>query len=133
MIDALVRSAFDVIGVVSAVAAAHELSLTQLRLMAILRDHEPTMSELADYLGLDRSSVTGLVDRAAQRGLLTRVPHGEDRRSVRVALTVDGRVIAARGEAEIAGALAPRLTVVPTADRRHLADLLDSTLQPPPR
>ena len=87
LLDALVQTSFDVIGIVSRVAAAHDLSLTQLRLIAILRDREPTLSQLADHLGLDRSTISGLIDRAAARGLVERVANPADRRSARVALT----------------------------------------------
>ncbi len=37
------------------------------------------MNELARLLDLDKSSVTGLVDRAERRGLVTRVPSTADR------------------------------------------------------
>ncbi len=63
------RTSFAVIAMLTQVAAAHDLSLTQLRVLAILRDREPKMTELADYLGLDRSSVSGLIDRAEAGGL----------------------------------------------------------------
>ncbi len=45
------------------------------------------MNELAELLGLDKSSTSGLVDRAQRRGLVRRVPSQLDRRSVRVRLT----------------------------------------------
>jgi DNA-binding MarR family transcriptional regulator len=48
------------------------------------------MAELASHLGLDRSSVTGLVDRAAKRGLVRRQPRPEDGRGIQVCLTQDG-------------------------------------------
>ncbi|MGP0022346.1 MAG: MarR family winged helix-turn-helix transcriptional regulator, partial [Streptosporangiaceae bacterium] len=70
MMDSLVRASFTVIALLSRVAAEHDLSLTQLRVLAILRDREPTMAELATYLGLERSSVSGLIDRAVRRGLV---------------------------------------------------------------
>src|ERR1700683_291049 len=72
MIDSLVQVSFTVIALLSRVAAEHDLSLTQMRVLAILRDHEPTMAELAAYLGLERSSVSGLIDRAVKRGLVRR-------------------------------------------------------------
>ena len=62
--DGLVQVSFTVIALLSRVAAEHDLSLTQLRVLAILRDREPTMAELATHLGLERSSVSGLIDRA---------------------------------------------------------------------
>jgi DNA-binding MarR family transcriptional regulator len=50
------------------IAAEHDLSVTQLGMLGILRDRTPTMAQIADYLELDRSSVSGLVDRAERRG-----------------------------------------------------------------
>jgi len=100
-LDARVQQAFDVMGVLSKVAASHDLSLTQLRTLAILRTHSPRMSELADYLGLDRSTVSGLVDRAVARGLVRRTVDDADRRSSRLELTAAGRDLASIGADEI--------------------------------
>ena len=67
MIDAAVMLSFAVTAVLNKVAAEHDLSLTQLRLLGVLRDRQPTMTQLAEFLGLDKSSVSGLVERAVQR------------------------------------------------------------------
>ncbi|MFD9390289.1 MarR family transcriptional regulator [Streptomyces sp. NPDC060000] len=53
------------------------------------RDTTPTI-ELVEMLGLGRSSLTGLVDRTAQRGLVRREPDPRDGRAVRVGLTEAG-------------------------------------------
>lgn len=129
LLDALVQSAFDVIGIVSTVATAHELSLTQLRVLAILRDRTPAMSELASYLGLDRSTVTGLIDRAVGRGLVERIANEADKRSIRIALTPQGRLLAEAGAREIAAGLTPSLEGMSTDDRSQLTTLLQSTLR----
>ena len=84
--DGLVQVSFAVTAVLSRVAAEHDLSLTQLRVLGILRDRKPTMAELANYLGLERSTVSGLVDRAVQRGLVEKNTDPSDGRSVRVSL-----------------------------------------------
>ena len=55
--DGLVQVSFAVIAVLSRVAAEQDLSLTQLRVLGILRDRQPTMAELATYLGLERSGI----------------------------------------------------------------------------
>ena len=104
-LDAKVQQAYEVMGVLSKVAATHDLSLTQLRTLAILRRHSPRMSELADYLGLDRSTVSGLVDRAVARGLVRRVVDDADRRSSRLELTAAGRELATIGAEEVREAL----------------------------
>ena len=70
LMDSLVQVSFTIMALLSRAAAEHDLSLTQLRVLAILRDREPTMARLAAYLGLERSSVSGLIDRAVRRGLV---------------------------------------------------------------
>jgi DNA-binding MarR family transcriptional regulator len=105
LVDALVQLSFQVQAVLARVAAAHDVSLVQLRLLGVLRDREPGMLAVARHLGLDKSSVTGLVDRAERRGLVQRRPAPEDGRGVRVGLTAAGRRLAQAGEAEIAAAL----------------------------
>ena len=58
---------------------------------AYCRDREPTMQELARLLDSDKSSVTGLVDRAEKRALVQRMPSTDDHRVIRVSLTSSGR------------------------------------------
>ena len=52
----------------------------------MLRDRTPAMNELARLLGLDKSSISGLVDRAERRGLVIRIPSAEDKRVAPAAL-----------------------------------------------
>ena len=94
IVDALAQLAFVVQGKLARHAAARDLSMIQARLLGVLRDREPTMQELARLLDLDKSSVTGLIDRAEKRGLVQRAPSGDDRRAIRVRLTKSGRQIA---------------------------------------
>jgi DNA-binding MarR family transcriptional regulator len=130
MIDSLVQVSFTVIALLSRVAAEHDLSLTQMRVLAILRDHEPTMAELAAYLGLERSSVSGLIDRAVKRGLVRRDPSSDDGRAVRLSLTPDGRHLARLGAEEVAARLAPMTGSLTSADQKRLGMLLHRMLPP---
>jgi MarR family transcriptional regulator, lower aerobic nicotinate degradation pathway regulator len=91
IVDALAQLSFLVQGKLAEQAAIHDVSMVQTRLLGILRDREPTMQELARLLDSDKSSVTGLVDRAEKRGLVQRTPSVDDHRSVRVSLTPSGR------------------------------------------
>lgn len=129
MIDSLVQASFTVIALLSRVAAEHDLSLTQLRVMAILRDREPTMAELATYLGLERSSVSGLIDRAARRGLVRRDASHEDGRAVRVSLTPDGQRLARLGAEEVGGLITPMTRSLSPADQKRLGVLLSKMLE----
>jgi DNA-binding MarR family transcriptional regulator len=72
-------------------AARHGLTVAQARLLCILADREPAMTQLARLLNVDRSSATSLVDRAQRGGLVLRQTIPEDRRGVYVTLTVQGR------------------------------------------
>jgi len=69
------------------------------------------VNELALLLGLDKSSTSGLVDRAERRCLVRRLPSQIDRRSVRVSLSAEGRTlveaITADFEADIAAIVEP--------------------------
>jgi DNA-binding MarR family transcriptional regulator len=128
LIDALVRTAFFTTAVLSRIAAEHDLSLTQLRVLAILRDRQGSMSDLATYLGLDKSTVSGLVDRAEKRGLLQRTPNPLDGRGVDVALTAEGSRLAEQGAAEVAEALAPLIGGLSPHEARRLTALLERML-----
>jgi DNA-binding MarR family transcriptional regulator len=127
LVDALVQVSFAVTAVLTKVAAAQDLSLTQIRLLGILRDRTPTLSELAERLSLDRSSVSGLVDRAAARDLVRRVPSKVDRRSQRVELTTRGHRIATEMAKQIAEHLNVLTADMPATDQTTLNQLLRAT------
>ena len=110
------------------IAAEHDLSLTQLRVLAILRHRRAKMSELADYLGLDKSTISGLVDRAEKRGLLQRAANPLDGRGVDVLLAAAGTELAAHGATEVARALSPMTGALTRAEAHRLTTLLERML-----
>jgi DNA-binding MarR family transcriptional regulator len=126
--DSLVQTSFTVIALLSQVAAAHDLSLTQLRALAILRDRSPKMAELAAYLGLEKSTVSGLIDRAAKRGLVRRVTSDDDGRAVRVTLSEEGQRLAVRVAGDLSDLLAPMTGALSAADQKRLSTLLTRLL-----
>lgn len=128
LIDALVQTSFVTMGLLNKVAAEHDMSLTQLRVLAILRDRRLKMTELADYLGLDKSTMTGLVDRAEKRGLLERVRNRVDGRAVDVRITEPGAELAERLATVVAQSLSPKIGALPRVDRRRLQELLEAML-----
>ena len=129
LISALVRASFATTAVLSRVAAEHDLSLTQLRVLAILRDRRVRMSELVDYLGLDKSTISGLVDRAEKRGLLRRAPNPVDGRATDVFLTAEGLQLADLGEAKIARSLSPMTGTLTRTETLRLTALLEHVLK----
>lgn len=106
-IDALVQTSFEVIAVVSRVGAEHDLSLTLMRMLGILRDRVLSPAELADYLGLERSTVSGLIDRAERRGLISREASQTDGRSTRLTLSPEGHSLAETATGKVATRLSP--------------------------
>ena len=132
LIDALVQASFAAMAVLNRVGAEHDLSLTQVRVLAILRDRRLQMSELASYLGLDRSTISGLVDRAERRGLLERTASPHDGRGVHVALAPAGVELAERGAAEVAASLAPSTGDLTAAEKARLTTLLERLLSSAP-
>lgn len=128
LVDALIRSAFATMAVLSKVAADNDLSLTQLRVLAILRDRRLRMTELAGYLGLEKSTMSGLVDRAEKRGLLERGHDSKDGRAVEVFLSADGSQFAERVAAQVTRSLAPLTQALSSTDRGRLSALLERTL-----
>jgi DNA-binding MarR family transcriptional regulator len=92
--DALAQLSFLVQATLARRAGVQDLSMIQVRLLGVLRDREPTMNQIASLLGLDKSSVTGLVARASERGLVARKASDRDRRTTHVSLTARGRKLA---------------------------------------
>jgi DNA-binding MarR family transcriptional regulator len=126
--DALVQISFALMAVLTEVAAEHDLSLTQLRVLGILRDREPAMADLATFTGLERSTVSGLIDRAAQRGLVTKTADPHDGRSVRVTLTELARGLVPEITADIGSRIEPLTGQLSTGEQKRLTALLSKAL-----
>lgn len=126
LVDALVRSTFQVAGVLTRIGARHDLSFTQLRVLGLLRDRRPRMTELARFLGLDKSTMSGLIDRAERRGLVTRDKNPDDRRVVDVVITPAGWELAEQVYDEIRSALEPVTNRLGPERHDRLVELLDA-------
>jgi DNA-binding MarR family transcriptional regulator len=131
LLDELVRASFVTMAVLNKIGAENDLSLTQLRVCGILRDRRPRMAALADYLGLEKSTMTGLVDRAEKRGILARAPSAEDGRASEVFLTREGATLVTRLYSEVQQALAPLIDRLDPSDQRKLQELLQRMLDAP--
>jgi DNA-binding MarR family transcriptional regulator len=65
-------------------------------LMSIWFERGSTSAELARDLNHDKGAMTRLVDTLEQRGWITRVRDGDDRRIINLALTEEGRALGVR-------------------------------------
>jgi MarR family transcriptional regulator, lower aerobic nicotinate degradation pathway regulator len=126
--DALAQMSFTLMAVLTEVAAEHDLSLTQLRVLGLLRDREPTMADLATFTGLERSTISGLIDRAAQRGLVVKTADPHDGRSVRVTLTESARRLVPHVTAAIGDRITPLTGRLSTGEQQRLTALLTKAL-----
>jgi DNA-binding MarR family transcriptional regulator len=131
LVDSLVQSSFLVQEVLRRAAREHDLSVVQVRLLGILRDREPGILLLARHLQLDKSSVTGLIDRAAARGLVERVADPDDGRAVRIKLTRTGRALVTRAATAVEEELEALAAGLTDRQRRQLAGLLSRIASPP--
>jgi DNA-binding MarR family transcriptional regulator len=86
------------------------------------------MSALADYLGLERSTLSGLVDRAEGRGLLKREHDPDDGRVVTVALASEGAALASRAAGQVRQGLSTMTSRLSSAERHELCRLLEKLL-----
>ena len=120
--DALVELSFLVQTTLARLASEYEVSLIQVRLLGILRDREPGIVELADVLNLDKSSVSGLVDRAQRRGLVERASaKSTDGRAIRVLLTAHGRTMASQFAERVSEELAELVKDLSPTQRQRFA------------
>jgi DNA-binding MarR family transcriptional regulator len=121
VVDGLVQLSFSVQAIVGGVTARYDTSIIQGRLLGALRDRQLSMAQIARLLNLDKSSTTGLVDRAEKRGYVVRTISPNDGRSVLVTLTKDGRRVVSRVATEIAREINAVVGDLNDAERRRLS------------
>jgi len=87
------------------------------------------MTELADYLGLEKQTMSGLIARAEKRGLVARAPNEDDGRATDVFLTSAGAKLVKRLQLEGRRALTPLTETLSASERKQLHDLLRRMLE----
>ncbi|MGE6268327.1 MarR family winged helix-turn-helix transcriptional regulator [Aeromonas media] len=127
--DALVPTAFVTMAMLNKIGAENDLSLSLIRVLGILWDRRPRMTELADYLGLEKQTMSGLIARAERRGLVARAPNKEDGRATDVFLTSEGTKLVKRLHAQTQQALAPLIEQLNASEQQQLQELLQRMLE----
>ena len=96
--DSVVDAVLSASRVLVAVAArsladvAEEVTLTQYRTLVVLASRGPqNLAGLAEAVGVTPATATRMCDRLVRKGLIRRRTERDDRRQLRVALTVKGR------------------------------------------
>jgi DNA-binding MarR family transcriptional regulator len=117
----LVRLTFLVQNLYAEVGRGCDLTVAQAQMLCTLTDRSMGMAELSGVLGLERSSLTGLVDRAEHRGLVVREADPHDRRAVRVTLTQAGEEAMHRFNDQLTERLELLLAELPLTERERFA------------
>ena len=111
----------------------YHVSAPQLYCLLALNDYGPLPpSQIARYILVKSSTVTGVVDRLEQKGLVRRVRNSRDRRGINIELTDKGRDLARNAPPPIQRTLMDGLKRVSderlgeiTSGLRLLTDMLD--------
>lgn len=94
MVDAVLSASRVLVAVAARSLAdvAEEVTLTQYRTLIVLASRGPqNLAGLADAVGVTPATATRMCDRLVRKGLIRRRTERDDRRQLRVALTVKGR------------------------------------------
>lgn len=124
MSDLMIELSRMVHGIYARTSDHHDLTPVQAKLLCVLVAGPKGMAELADSFGVGRAALTGLVDRAEQRGLVQRSPVPHDRRAVHVTLTSAGRLAARRFHADAATGIDGLTYVLGSDDRQEFREML---------
>jgi DNA-binding MarR family transcriptional regulator len=131
-VDALVRLSHLVQNVFSDVSHDYELTPQQTHLLCVLHQGPVGMTGLSRSLHLEKSSLTGLVDRVERRGLVTRTRYTHDRRACEIALTEPGARLAVAAHDEVSARLEKLAGEVPPAHRELVVSVITQVLNAPP-
>ncbi|HEX9065052.1 MAG TPA: MarR family transcriptional regulator [Streptosporangiaceae bacterium] len=114
---ALQRAAHVSVRVLSAHLAALGLTGSEINAMANLADGRArAVSDLAAAAGIRGTTMTSVLDRLEQRGLIRRGPAPSDRRAVLINLTSQGRPVAETVMSAVAGLERQALARLPADD-----------------
>jgi len=99
----------------------HGLSEAQFNVLNVIGPEPAGLSQraLSDVLVVDRSNITGLLDRMERSGWVKRADHPSDRRVYVVTLTAEGRKLWRKVLPEYVAAVGRVTAAVPAADLKR--------------
>ena len=119
-VGALLRFALAVQHAHSEIAREHGTTPQQAMLLCAVSEEPQSMVELAGKLQIEKSTLTGLVDRAEKRGLVTRVPATCDRRMIGIVATPAAAELMHGFHEAVAKALLDQIAELPAGVQRQL-------------
>ncbi|AVT41507.1 MarR family winged helix-turn-helix transcriptional regulator [Plantactinospora sp. BB1] len=105
--------------------APFDVDARELGVLLVLSGHEPaSQQQVAQRLGVDRTTMVALIDRLEDKGLVFRRPHAEDRRRNVIDLTDHGKDTLRRATRASDDAERALLAPLTSQDRKRLRDTL---------
>jgi DNA-binding MarR family transcriptional regulator len=101
------------------------LTISQLRVLKLLREHPASCGQVAEHLGITASTATALIERIVRRGLVLRGAHAGDRRVTELRLSDRGRLLLDEIDPSSRGVITASIDDLAPEDRARLAELLD--------
>ncbi len=103
---------------------------TQLSVLKLLHEiGDLRLGDLSRRIQAQNSTVTGIVDRMEEAGLVMRERDAGDRRAWKIALTARGRQVAERADVRPWETLRGALEELPRAEKRKLIEILQQVAQ----
>jgi DNA-binding MarR family transcriptional regulator len=121
LVDAVLGASRALVAVAARSLAelADDVTLPQYRVLVELASRGPQRSaEVAEALGVERSTAGRMCDRLARKGLVQRRRESADRRAVRISLTAAGRTLVDEVTRRRRAEIVRILRRMPKADRR---------------
>jgi DNA-binding MarR family transcriptional regulator len=102
----------------------NSISGMQLEALRYVKEKNPLMKEVADYLCVAPPSATSLVGHLAKAGLAKRIQDSQDRRVVKLSITERGKKELREGEERIAGRMKKILSYLSEKEKENLIRIL---------
>lgn len=119
----LVRLSFLVQSVYAEVCESFDLTPQQAQLLCVLAESPKSSANIGQVMHLEKSSISGLVDRVEKKGLVRRVASKDDGRSITVELSRPGKKIADAFQLETTKRLNETVSCMPKDVRSTFASI----------
>lgn len=106
----------------------HGLSIPQLLCLEYLRKSEnfqTTQKNIRDYLNLNSSTVTGIINRLEKKGCIARLPKKDDKRTTYIVLTSKGSELLDKTPPLLHERLSKQLETISGQRQQEINDALD--------
>ena len=122
----------DILNAVNDRLAPFGISESKIDILMLIISHAteqverlpPTPTSIAEYVGVSRATVTGVLDWLERRGLVARKRHPTDRRSLHADITVSGKNLLKKALPHYWAACAELTATLDERDRRDLNRVL---------